>query len=208
MVRFAIGLILALLAVGDVGEVAAGFPLSRHELKALRTGEILFRPEVPPGPYGSTGIGGTALVYLRSDPETVWEILLDFPGHTGLFPRVKEARVIEKSGDRTLVGYRVTVGVFSFRFFINNYPDAKAHVLRWELDQSRDSDLFQDHWGYWKLDQVGDGVLVTYAMGARTTLPTFLTRGAGQTGTVETVKALKARVEGRGPLYSRAIPLS
>ena len=42
-------------------------------------------------------------------------------------------------------------------------------------------------------------MLVTYAMGARTTLPSFLTRGAGQTGIIETVKALKARVEGAGP---------
>lgn len=204
MVRLTLGLILAFLVIGDAREAGAGFSLSRHELRALRTGEILFRPEVPLSPQGSTGIGGTAVAYLRSDPETVWEILLDFPGHTGLFPRVKETRVIEKSDNRTLVSYRVAVGLFSFRFFINNYADAKAHVLRWKLDQSRDSDLFRDHWGYWKLNQLGDGVLVTYAMGARTTLPTFLTRGAGQTGTVETVKALKARVEGQGSLYARS----
>lgn len=204
MVRLAIGLLLVLLAIGDAREAAAGFSLSRQELRALRTGEILFRPEVPPSRNGAAGIGGTAVAYLRSDTDKVWEILLDFSGHTGLFPRVKETRVIEKTDERTLVSYRVTVGLFSFRLFINNYADAKAHMLRWELDQSRDSDLFRDHWGYWKLDQLGDGVLVTYAMGARTTLPTFLTRGAGQTGTVETVKALKARVEGREPLYARS----
>lgn len=195
MIRPALGLFLFLLAIGDAQDAAARLSLSRSDLAALKAGEIVFLPEVPRGRNGSTGIGGTALVYLRSDAETVWEILLDFPGHTRLFPRVKETRVIERLPGRTLVSYRVVVGPFSFRFFLNNYADAEAHVLRWELDQSQDNDLFRDHWGYWKVDQWADGALVTYAMGGQTRLPTFLTRDAGRAGTVETVKALRARVE-------------
>ena len=109
-------------------------------------------------------------------------------------------RLVQRSHRRTLVSYSVGVGPLSFRFFINNYAVAEAHVLRWELDQSRTNDLFRDHWGYWRVDEWADGVLVIYAMGGRTTLPTFLTRGAGQAGTVETVKALKARVEGHPAL--------
>ncbi len=200
MTRLTIGLLLTVLPLGGAREAAASLSLSRAELSALKAGEIVFRPEGPPGANGSAGIGGTARAYLRSDTETVWKILLDFPGHTGLFPRVKESRIIERSPDRTLVSYRVAVGPFSFRFFINNYADAGAHLLRWKLDQTRHNDLFRDHWGYWELVDLGDGVLVTYAMGGRTTLPAWLTLGAGQQGTVETVKALKTRVEGHAAL--------
>ena len=113
---------------------------------------------------------------------------------------MRESAVIEHEADLTLVGYRVTVGLFSFRFFIKNYADAFTHTLRWELDQSRENDLFRDHWGYWKIDPWGEGTLVTYAMGGRTTLPAFLTRGAGREGAMLTVQALKERVERRRAL--------
>ncbi len=204
MPQLTIGLLLMLLSLGDATEAAASLSLSRSDLRALQAGEIVFRPEVPPGPNGSAGIGGTALAYLRSDAETVWEILTDFSSRSGLFPRVKETRVIEQSNDRTLVSYRVAVGPLSFRFFINNYANAQAHMLRWELDQTRANDLFRDHWGYWQVVDMGKGVLVTYAMGGRTTLPSFLTQGAGKDGTVQTVKALKTRIEGYPRAATRA----
>ena len=123
---------------------------------------------------------------------------MDFPGHAGLFPRVKESEVLEHGSGRTLVRYRVSVGPFTFRFFVNNYAGAANHPLRWRLDRGRDYELFRDQWGYWKVEPWDDGVLVTYAMGGRTTLPAFLTRGAGEQGAVQTVKALKERVEGVG----------
>jgi len=111
-----------------------------------------------------------------------------------------ETRVIERAAGRTLVSYRIAVGPFSFRFFLNNYADAETHFLRWELDQSRDNDLFREHWGYWKVDEWDDGALVTYAMAGQTTLPAFMMARAGRDGTVETVKALKAHVEQRAGL--------
>ena len=83
----------------------------------------------------------------------------------------------------------------SYRGTIYSSPSPSAHVLRWELDRDRPNDLFRDHWGYWKVEPWGDGALVTYAMGGRTTLPALLTRGAGQEGAVLTVRALKERVE-------------
>jgi ribosome-associated toxin RatA of RatAB toxin-antitoxin module len=175
---------------------AAAVPsLSAADERALRAGQVIFKPEVPPGRHGPSGMGGTALVYLRSDARKVWNILVDFPHHPDFFPRVKETHVVEESPDRTLVSYLVAVGPFSFRFFLNNYADTDARVLRWELDRTRDSGIFRDHWGYWKVEPWGTGVLVTYAMGGEIKLPTFMARGAGQEGAVQTVKALKARVE-------------
>ena len=179
---------------------ASGTALSDSDVKLLRRGAIVFNTDLPPGPNPDGGMGGTASAFLQADTEAVWQTLLDFPGHAGLFPRVKESAVISHQDNQTLVSYRVAVAGFSFTFFIQNYVDRVAHTLRWELDQSRHNALFRDHWGYWKVEGWGGGTLVTYAMGGRTSLPTFLTRGAGREGTVLTMKALKERVERRQAL--------
>jgi len=200
VIRLAIGCVLLLLALGDAREAAARPSLSDSDVSALKAGKILFRPEVPAGRNGAVGMGGTALAYLQSDPDAVWEAILDFAGHPRFFPRVRETRVIERVAGRTLVSYRIAVGPFSFRFFVNNYADAATHFLRWELDRSRENDLFRDHWGYWKVDDWDDGALVTYAMAGQTTLPAFMIARAGRDGTVETVKALKVHVEQRAGL--------
>ena len=178
---------------------ASSTVLSNSNVKLLRRGAIVFSADLPPGPNTDGGMGGTASALLQADTEAVWQTLLDFPGHAGLFPRVRESAVIAHQDNQTLVSYRVAVGLFSFRFFVKNYADPVTHTLSWELDQSRHNDLFRDHWGYWKVQPWGEGTLVTYAMGGRTALPAFLTRGAGREGTVLAVKALKERVEQRRP---------
>lgn len=194
-VRCVAGL-LALVALFSLpSPVAASLSLSSDDQRLLRQGRILFKTDLPDGGTGSGAMGGTALAVLRADTDTVWRTLMNFSGHAGLFPRVKESEVLQHGTDWTLVRYLVAVGPFAFRFFVNNYADPSAHVLRWELDRGRNNDLFRDHWGYWKVEPWGEGVLVTYAMGSRTILPAFLTRGAGQEGAVLTVKALKERVE-------------
>lgn len=182
-----------------------GIPLSPTEQRLLRQGAIVFRRDLPAGGRRDDAMGGTALALLHADPDSVWRVLVDFPSHAGLFPRVKESAVLERGADRTLVRYLVAVGPFTFRFFVNNYADPSAHLLRWQLDLGRDNHLFRDHWGFWKVEPWEGGVLVTYAMAGRTTLPAFLTRGAGQDGAVGTLQALKARVEGdvlKGPAGS------
>jgi len=192
-------LALALLLLAP--HPAASRPaFSDTDVTHLRRGAIVFSADLPPGPHKDGGMGGTALALLQADREAVWQTLVDFPGHAGLFPKIKESAVIEQQANLTLVSYRVAMGLLSFRFFIKNYVNAPAHTLRWELDQSRHNDLFLDHWGYWKVEPWGEGTLVTYAMGGHTTLPAFLTRGAGREGILLAVKALKERVEHRQAL--------
>ncbi|MFQ5521580.1 MAG: SRPBCC family protein [Candidatus Methylomirabilia bacterium] len=188
-----LGALVALLLL--LLPVTADLTLSSVDKRLLRQGRIVFKKELPTGGIRSGAMGGTALGLLQADTETVWLALLDFPGHAGLFPRVKESEVIEHAGERSLVRYLVAVGPFAFQFFVINYADHASHVLHWKLDQGRENDLFRDHWGYWKVEPWEEGVLVTYAMGGRTTLPAFLTRGAGKDGTIQTMKALKERVE-------------
>ena len=196
--RCAAGLLALILLFSLPRPVSADLTLSSADERLLRQGRILFKGDIPAGGTGSPAMGGTALALLHADTETVWRTLVNFPGHAGLFPRVKESEVLERGGERTLVRYLVSVGPFAFRFFLNNYADPSTLRLSWRLDQGRANGLFHDQWGYWKVEPWDDGVLVTYAMGGRTTLPAFLTRGAGEQGTVQTMKALKERVEGPG----------
>lgn len=195
-----LALLTLMLLLVPPNEAAPSPVLSDHDAASLRRGAIVFSADVPPGPTTGGGMGGTAVALLHAETEAVWQTLLDFPGHAELFPRLKESAVVERRANQTLVSYRVAVGMFSFRFFVRNYADALDHILRWELDQSRRNTLFRDHWGYWKVEPWEEGTLVTYAMGGRTTLPAFLTRGAGREGVILAVKALKVRVEQRQAL--------
>lgn len=187
-----IGLLLAVMP----GVPAAAPSLAPDEGARLQRGEIVFRGEVPPRDGRQIGTGGTALVLIRAPAEEVWQILTDFEGYGGLFPRVRKSAVVEQRANRTLVQFDLQVGPFSFRFFVNNFARRREHLLWWRLDRQRENDLFQDTWGYWKLDPVRGGVLVTYAMGSVTHLPAFLTRGAERDGVIQTARALKARAEG------------
>jgi len=186
---------MGLLIATMPGVTAAAPSLAPDESARLQRGEIVFRGEVPPRDGRRIGTGGTALVLIRAPAEEVWQILTDFERYGGFFPRVRKSEVVEQMANRTLVQFDLQVGPFSFRFFVNNFARRQEHLLWWRLDPRRENDLFRDTWGYWKLDPVPEGVLVTYAMGSLTYLPAFLTRGAEQDGVVQTARALKARAE-------------
>lgn len=185
-----------LLLASAPGMTAAKPFLAPDETARLRRGEVLFRGEIPPRDGRSIGTGGTAIVLIRAPVEEVWGLLTDFEGYARLFPRVRETEVVEQTADRILVRFDLKVGLFSFRFFVNNFIRQPKRLLLWRLDAGRENDLFRDTWGFWKLDPVPEGVLVTYSIGSLTSLPAFLTRGAERDGVIQTARALKARAEG------------
>jgi len=138
-----------------------------------------------------------AAALVDAAPDTVWRVLVDYPRHSGLYPNVVEATVLEADAAHALVRYVVGVGPFSFGFHVNNYPDAARGRLAWSLDRGRRNGLFRESFGYWQLEPRSEGVLLTYAMAARTTLPRFLTAGAERDGMVEAIRAVRARAEQR-----------
>jgi ribosome-associated toxin RatA of RatAB toxin-antitoxin module len=170
-------------------------PLSDEQRARLGRGEVILFDVLPDGGGPKGGQGGTALALVRARPEAVWRLLVNYEGHSGLYPNVKEAEILESEAGHALVRYVVGVGPFSFRFHVDNYPSPAERRLVWRLAQGRSNGLFQDTWGYWQVDPHADGALVTYAMGARTVLPAFLTRGAERDGLVDTLKAVRARAE-------------
>ncbi len=191
-------LLAALLIVAVWPMEANPLGLSPEQFQRLEGGEVVVLDVLPPGGNGRTGQGGTAVARVQASPDDVWRVLVDYRGHRGLYPRVVRADVLEADGTHALVRYVVGVGPFSFGFHVNNYPHPGRRRLEWRLDHERPNDLFRDSWGYWEISPHGDGVLLTYAMAARTILPSFLTRGAERDGLVETVKAVRERAEHRG----------
>lgn len=188
-------LAVAILIVAAWAATATPLGLSSDQERRLERGEIVVLDILPPGDRAIKGQGGTALTLVSASPDAVWRVLVDYPRHSGLYPRVTDAQVLESDAGHALVRYVVGVGPFSFGFHVNNYPDAARGRLAWSLDRGRPNDLFRDSWGYWQVEPHRQGVVLTYAMAARTVLPPFLTRGAGRDGLVETVRAVRERAE-------------
>lgn len=188
-------LLLVLLVPAAPLAAAAAPALSLDQQRRLEGGEVIVLDVLPPGGDVKRSHGGTALAVVRASSDAVWRVLVDFTGHAGLYPRVVGAKVLETDPGRALVRYVVGVGPFSFGFHVNNYPDATQRRLAWRLALDRRNDLFQDSWGYWQIEPDARGVLLTYAMAARTMLPVFLTRGAERDGLVETLRAVRDRAE-------------
>ncbi len=175
---------------------AAGAPSLSHDLqRRLDGGEVILLDVLPPGGDIKTSRGGTALAVVHAPADAVWQVVVDYRRHAGLYPRVVRVEVVEADAGRALVRYVVGVGPFSFGFHVNNYPDEPRRRLVWRLAQDRSNELFRDSWGYWQIEPDRRGAIVTYAMAARTVLPAFLTRGVERDGLVETLKAVRDRAE-------------
>ena len=169
--------------------------LSDAEWQRLERREVIFLDELPPGGAALGGLGGTAVALVHAGREAVWRVLVDYPGHVQLYPRVVAATVLEATGERALVRYVVGIGVFSFAFHVENRADRARGRLAWHLARERRNELFRDSWGYWQLETADAGTLLTYGMAARMVLPDFLTRGAERDGLLQTVQAVRDRVE-------------
>lgn len=188
-------LLLALLIVAVPVPGAKAVELSTDQQRRLEIGEVVVMDVLPPGGPAKASQGGTVLAFVHASPAAVWQVLTDYARHRGLYPRVVDARVLEADGEHALVRYVLGIGPFSFGFHVDNYADEARRRIEWRLAHERPNDLFRESWGYWQLDPRLSGVVVTYAMAARTVLPAFLTRGAERDGLVETVKAVRERAE-------------
>lgn len=187
--------VVLLCIVAMPAPAAKALQLSIEQQRRLDGGQVVVVDVLPPGGDAKSSQGGTVLTLIHAFPETVWQVLVDYPRHPGLYPRVVRAQVIESDAEHALVRYIIGVGPFSFGFHVNNYPDEARRRIEWRLDHERRNDLFRESWGYWQVDPHPPGALVTYAMAARTVLPAFITRGAERDGLVETVKAVRERAE-------------
>ena len=171
--------------------------LSDDQRRHLAAGEVIVLDALPPR-ASTSAHGGTALGIMRASSARVWSILTDYPGHTRYYPWVTGVEVLEADEHYALVRYRVSIGPFSFGFHMDKYPDAGRRRIEWQLAEGRANGLFRENTGYWQLDDTADGTLVTYAIGVRTMLPAFATRGSERDSLVATVRKLRDLAEGSG----------
>ena len=164
--------------------------------RRLAAGEVVVTDELPPG-ASETAHGGTAVAVMRASPEQVWRVIVDYPGHPRYYPHVTAADVVEEDERRAIVHYRVTVGPFSFRFYMEKYPDPLRRRVEWHLAEGRPHGLFRENSGYWQINPAngGDASLVTYAIAVRTMLPASATAGGESASLTETMIALRKLVE-------------
>ena len=189
--------VLLALALLDGGLGAAAAPLrelSDDQRKRLKAGEVIVADTLPHGASESAR-GGTALAIVRTSPEQVWRVLVDYPGHPRYYPRVVAADVVERSERRVLVRYQVGLGPFSFGFHMEKFPDAQRRRIHWHLAEGHSHGLFRENSGYWQVDAADADSLVTYGLAVRTLLPGFITRSAERESLTETVVALRKLVE-------------
>jgi len=189
MVVLAVSLLAAASAAPTAGT-------SEEVRRRLAAGEVVVTDELPPG-ASTTAHGGTAVAILRASPEQVWRVIVDYRGHPRYYPRVTAADVVEMDEQRAIVHYRVTVGPFSFRFYMEKYPDPLRRRVEWHLAEGRSHGLFRENSGYWQINPTddGDASLVTYAIAVRTMLPAFVTAGGESASLTETMIALRKLVE-------------
>jgi len=170
--------------------------MSEDVRRRLDAGEVVVTDELPPGAT-DTARGGTAVAILRASPEQVWRVIVEYRGHPRYYPHVTAADVMEMDERRAIVHYQVTVGPFSFRFYMEKYPDPHRRRVEWHLAEGRPHGLFRENSGYWQINPTDDedASLVTYAIAVRTMLPAFVTAGGERASLTETMNALRKLVE-------------
>jgi ribosome-associated toxin RatA of RatAB toxin-antitoxin module len=188
-------LLLLGMACGPVATArAAPLPLPEDHERRLAAGEILLLDTLPPG-ASQDAQGGTAIALVRAPVETVWSILVDYPGHPRFYPRLVSAEVLKTSEGHALVRYVAAIGLLSFTFHMDKYRDAPRRRIEWQLATGHSNSLFRENSGYWQVDRRGGASLVTYGLAVRTILPAFLTRTAERDSLVDTINGLRRLAE-------------
>jgi ribosome-associated toxin RatA of RatAB toxin-antitoxin module len=162
----------------------------------MAAGDVVVTDALPPG-ASKTARGGTAVAMFRATPDQVWRVIVDYRAHTQYYPRVTSADVVEKDERHAIVHYTVTVGPFSFGFYMEKCPDPQRRRVEWHLAEGRPHGLFRENSGYWQIDPTPteNASLVTYAIAVRTMLPAFITAGGETASLTETITRLRNLVE-------------
>ena len=194
--RASVALAVLVATVMSATPEAPAAALTDEVRRRLAANEIVVTDVMPPG-ASSTARGGTALAVVRASPDRVWRVIVDYANHPRLYPRVSSAEVVETDARRTVVRYGVSVGPFSFSFFMDKYPDPRRRYTHWNLAHGRGHGLFRENSGYWHVEDQAtvDTSLVAYAIAVRTAVPGMFTEGTTRASLVETVTALRKLVE-------------
>src|SRR5262245_54454761 len=102
-----LALILVLVSSILPARAPAAPLLSSDQQRRLANGDVVVLDILPAGGDLRSGQGGTAVSVVHAAPTAVWQVLTDYRGHSGLYPRVVRADVLEATAGRALVRYVV-----------------------------------------------------------------------------------------------------
>ncbi|HEV8674867.1 MAG TPA: SRPBCC family protein [Methylomirabilota bacterium] len=164
------GVLLGLFALAAVAHAApAGEPTpTAEERQRLNQGEVVYRVGAAPrdGAAVPGARGGVAFVRVPTGPDPIWAILTAPRRYPEIFPGLRTVEVLEESLAAWLLRTDGKVGPFTFSYHTRYRIDPEARTLVWRLDTTRDNDVFDDNWGWWRLVPDERGTLVVYAIGS------------------------------------------
>ncbi len=168
--RRAVGCLAMALGFGlaSVGAAAAEPAPSAEERERLTRGDVVYRVGAAPrdGIVVAGARGGVAFVRVPTAPAPIWAILTAPRRYPEIFPGLRAVLVLEETADAWLIRTEGKVGPFDFRYHTRYQIQPEARLIVWRLDQSRDNDVFDDNWGWWRLVPEDGGTLVVYAIGS------------------------------------------
>ncbi len=110
----------------------------------------------------------------RAAPAAVYAVVTDFPAYPGLFPEIKQARVVSTTGNVVRVDFRAEV-VIAVRYVLDLVCDAGALTVDWTFVEG---ELVTASTGAWRFTASGDGTTIDYraALDVKAPLPGFILR--------------------------------
>jgi uncharacterized protein YndB with AHSA1/START domain len=167
--RILAALLLQVLAAGLATPVRAEEARpSEEERQRLERGEIVYRVGAAPreGVAVAGARGAVAFVRIPTGPEPVWAILTAPRGYPEIFPGLRRVEILEETLGAWLVRTDGKVGPFEFSYHSRYRLHPETRLIEWRLDTTRENDVFEDNWGWWRLVPGPGGTLVVYAIGS------------------------------------------
>jgi ribosome-associated toxin RatA of RatAB toxin-antitoxin module len=115
----------------------------------------------------------------RATPRDVYDVVVDFPAYPRLFPELKEARVVSRTGDVARVEFRAHM-VLPIRYVLDltcrgEATDGAPLTVDWTYVEG---EIVTNSIGGWRFSREGDGTAVDYtvSLDVRAPLPGFVLR--------------------------------
>lgn len=141
---------------------------SGDERQRLLQGEVVYRSGAAPrdGVVVTGARGAVAFVRVPTGPEPLWAILTAPRRYPEIFPGLRAVEILEESPGAWLLKTEGKVGPFEFSYYTRYQIRPETRTIAWRLDTTRDNDVFDDNWGWWRLAPEDGGTLVVYAIGS------------------------------------------
>lgn len=139
-----------------------------HQASLLR-GDIALETQ----PHSAWGGAVTAQMHLPLERAKVWSRLTDYPRWTQYFPSLTQSRVIAESAGRKQLYQAAGKTFLCFTAQVEIYLNVieTVHPLRDQIRFQLDEGSFSNFAALLKLQDCGDGTLLTYTVQATPSLP-------------------------------------